>query len=157
VHRRADGTAPTHAHYRVVTGVQGGTGSAWPLVEASMAATPLVLDRATARLLPEDLATVHTVAADPEELRLDTAARLWQRELVEREGLAAARATRHGHRLQDRARELSRAAGLAATAPDRSVSVVVPTNRTHELDNVIANVARQHENALGNVQLVLVL
>jgi len=33
----------------------------------------------------------------------------------------------------------------------------VPTNRPHELDNVIANVARQDETPRGNVQLVLVL
>jgi Glycosyl transferase family 2 len=157
VRRSLDGTRPELGHYRVVTAVRGGHGSAWPLVEASMAGTPLVLDTASAALLPADLREVHTVAVDDTELRLDTSARVWQRELVEREGLVAARAARSGHSISLRARDLAAAAGLDTTPTDRSVSVVVPTNRPHELDNVIANVARQHETTLGHVQLVLVL
>jgi hypothetical protein len=43
---------------------------------------------------------------------------------------------------------------LDEPAPDRSVSAVVPTNRPHELDNVLANVGRQ---AHPDTELVLVL
>jgi hypothetical protein len=160
VRQPLDGRAPVLGHYRTVTGLEGGLGSGWPLVEASMAATPLVLDQETAALLPPDLAAVHTLPKTAEELRLDATARLWQRELVEREGLLAARVARRAHTFTQRARALATLAGRPGAAPaeqDRTVSVVVPTNRPHQLDNVVANVARQDETARGNVQLVLVL
>lgn len=160
VRRALDGRVPALGHYRSVTGLEGGTGSGWPLVEASMAATPLVLDEETAALLPPDLVGAHTRPESTDELRLDATARLWQRELVEREGLVASRTARRAHTFAHRARALAAVAGCAeegSSEPDRTVSVVVPTNRPHELDNVIANVARQDETPRGNVQLVLVL
>lgn len=158
--RPLDGRVPALGHYRSVTGLEGGTGSGWPLVEASMAGTPLVLDAETAALLPPDLAAAHTLPESSDELRMDATARLWQRELVEREGLVASRTARRAHTFAHRARALAAVAGhadQAAAEPDRTVSVIVPTNRPHELDNVIANVARQDETPRGNVQLVLVL
>lgn len=157
VRRPLDGTRPVLGRYRAVAALRGGTGSVWPVLEAAAAHTPVVLDEATAGLVPEDLRASLTVAADPTELRHDVAARLWQRELAEREGLVAARAVRAGHTFRHRAQEIARRAGAAQGPPDRSVSVIVPTNRPHELDNIIANVARQAENEHGRVQLVLVL
>ncbi|WP_380165938.1 glycosyltransferase [Jannaschia sp. R86511] len=147
----------TLGHYRVATAVGGAPGSSWPLVEASMAGTPLVLDEASMALLPPDLAPLHTLATDADEVGFDTAARLWQRELADREGLVAARAARAGHTLGHRVDSILEATTGHRPVRDRSVSVVVPTNRAHELPTVADNLARQHETTLGNVELVLVL
>ncbi len=157
VRRPLDGTRPELGHYRVVTVLDNPLPSGWPLVEATMAGTPLVLDRPSMDQLPPDLRAVHTLAEEQEEIRYDTAARIWQRELSDREGLVAARAARAAHSLVGRAEHLAAAAGITVPGRERTVSVVVPTNRPHELDNVAVNIARQRENDLGNVQVVLVL
>ncbi|KQY55521.1 glycosyltransferase family 2 protein [Nocardioides sp. Root140] len=121
------------------------------LLDAGALRTPVVtLDRLP---VPADLEAKVVRARDARALRSEIIARVEQPELRDREGLALHRAVQTGHRLDDRVDLL-----LDGIAPprltDRSVSAIVPTNRPHEIDNVLANVGRQSHR---DVELVLVL
>lgn len=151
------GDRPVLGHYRAVAATGGYPGLAWSVVEAAMAGTSIVVDSATAPLLPARLRPHVTLADDEEALRLDVIARLWQDEVVEREALVAARAARAGDTLGHRAHVIEQDAAITGAHVCRDVSLVVSTNRAHELDNVTENVLRQAEHANGTVQLVLVL
>lgn len=128
--------------------------AAWTTVSAAAAQTPVVGIDASADLPPEIDALIPRVG-DSRSLRSEIVARVNQSELVAREGLRLQRAVLAGHTGAHRARALAAAAGLAVPAiTPASISAVVPTNRTHELDNVFANLGRQDHPA---VELVLVL
>ena len=97
--------------------------------------------------LPED-------AGDAAAFRGEIVARLHQTELRDREALVQHRAVLAGHTYGHRVDELLTAIGGTPPARDRSVSAIVPTNRAHEIDRVLANLGRQ---AHDDVELVLVL
>ncbi len=88
-------------------------------------------------------------------VRAEVVARLHQRELADREALVQRRAVLARHTFGHRAPELVASLGrLEPVAPAATVSAVVPTNRLHEVDNVLASIGRQVH---GSVELVLVL
>ena len=126
----------------LLDGVRRSPGDSWAALEAGAAQTAVVE-------LPGG-------PADPRELRAEVVARLHQPELRDREALVQHREVLAGHTYAHRVEE------ILATLPEvpsaarteRSVSAIVPTNRAHEIDNVLANVGRQ---AHTDVELVLVL
>ena len=128
--------------------------AAWTTVAAAAAQTPVVGTTETADL-PAEIDALVPRASEPKDVRSELVARINQEELVAREGLRLQRAVLAGHTGAHRVRELAGAAGLTvpAVAP-ATISAVVPTNRTHELDNVFGNLGRQDHPAL---ELVLVL
>jgi hypothetical protein len=143
----------------LVDGPRRSAGDTWAVLEAGAAQTAVVS-------LPDD-------AGDPAELRAAIVARLHQTELRDREALVQHRAVLAAHTYSHRVDEILRsgfepfetvatqppqeptgARAPSSTYGGRSVSAIVPTNRTHEIDNVLANVGRQaHED----LELVLVL
>lgn len=156
--RRLDPASPALSRYRVVAELGASADlPSWTAVEAGSAQTPVVLEAAALGRVPEDLRSVVTAAEDADAVRLDVAARVWQAELRDREGLRLSRAVHSGHTFGRRVETLAAAAGKPVSRPGRTVSAVVPTNRTHELDNVFANISRQAHAADGGVELVLVL
>lgn len=156
--RRLPTPQPVLAQYRVLAELGASSSRAsWALVQAGAGMTPVVVEESAIGRVPVDLRELVVVAEDATALRLDVAARVWQDELRDREGLRLARAVYRGHTFADRADEIARAAGLGVRRRRSSVSAVVPTNRPHELDNVFANIARQAHAADGGVELVLVL
>lgn len=128
--------------------------AAWTTLAAAAAQTPVV-GTSDAADLPADIDALVPRTQDPKDVRSELVARIHQEELVAREGLRLQRAVLAGHTGAHRVRELAGAAGLTvpAVAP-ATISAVVPTNRTHELDNVFGNLGRQDHPAL---ELVLVL
>ncbi|MPZ96302.1 MAG: glycosyltransferase [Propionibacteriales bacterium] len=140
---------------RVVADVAGADGiPSWPIVEAGSAATPVVATPDAVAALPDDLAPLVTAAADAATFRVELRSRMFQPELGDREGLAFSRAVHASHTYAHRVDHLvGSVTGREPLAHDLSVSAIVPTNREHELDNVLANVARQ---AHRDVQLVVV-
>lgn len=128
--------------------------SAWSLFEAGAAQTAVVTLPAQRQSLPESVAMHVATADDPVAFRRQVAARVNQPELRDREALNLHRAVLAGHTYAHRADELLVMLGRPRPRPDRSVSVVVPTNREHQLDNVFENVGRQQHN---DVELILVL
>lgn len=127
---------------------------AWTSVAAAAAQTPLV-GTTDAADLPAEIDALVPRVSEPKDLRSELVARVNQEELVAREGLRLQRAVLAGHTGAHRARELAGAAGLTVPPTEpATISAVVPTNRTHELDNVFANLGRQDHPA---VELVLVL
>lgn len=156
--RRLDPSSPALSRYRVFAelGAPESTAS-WPAIEAGSAQTPVLVEASAVSRVPADLRELLIVAEDAESVRLDVAARVWQDELRDREGVRLGRAVHARHTFARRVDAIAGAAGLPVTRPGRTVSAVVPTNRTHELDNVFANIARQAHAADGGVELVLVL
>ncbi len=141
--------------YRVLLDIgRGDPASTWSVLEAAAAGTAVVTfeDRA-ARLPPEIAAQVGT-ATDPRGLVGALGVRINQCELRDRETTRMHRAVLAGHTIRHRVDTVLAAAGRPVPARDRSVSAVVPTNRDHELANVLDNLGRQQHDA---VQLVLVL
>lgn len=128
--------------------------AAWTTVAAAAAQTPVVGTLESADL-PSEIDALVPRVEDGTSLRSELVARVNQEELVAREGLRLQRAVLADHTGAHRARTVAAAAGLDVPhiAPP-TISAVVPTNRTHELDNVFANLGRQDHPA---VELVLVL
>ena len=127
---------------------------AWTTLAAAVAQTPVVGTPVLGDL-PADVDALVPRVEEATALRSEVVARLNQPELVAREGLLLQRAVLAGHTAAHRVREVAGAAGLEAPAISApTISAVVPTNRTHELDNVLANLGRQTHPA---VELVLVL
>lgn len=140
----------------------------WDVLEA--AATQTAVVSVAGWDVPTGL--VHGRGSTAAEYRGAVVARLHQAELRDREARRLHRGLVAAHGLTDRVDTLLAgvAAGLdpadaagvtgarltAGPVPvgQRTVSAVVPTNRTHELDNVFANLARQSHR---QVELVLVL
>lgn len=134
--------------YRVVS-----ADSAEAAIWAGAGHASVVAERHFAAEMPSELRGLVTEVSGDEELRAALTARIWQDELCDREGLQLARAVRAAHTYGHRVDAIAAAADVEVDRGDRTVSMVVPTNRAHQLDNVLANVARQQ---YGPVELVLV-
>ncbi|PJI94257.1 glycosyltransferase family A protein [Luteimicrobium subarcticum] len=93
-------------------------------------------------------------AEDARVVRSEAVALIEQAELGDRLAVTARRAALRGMTTRDRAAAALAAAGLPAPATPRDVSAIVPTNRDHEIDNVLRNLGRQEG---VDVELVLVL
>lgn len=118
----------------VVDGPRRSPGDSWTALEAAAAGTPVVsLDGRSAA-----------------SLRAEVVARLHHEELRDRDAQRQRRAVLAADTFDHRARALL---GEPAPAPP-SVSAVVPTNRPHEIDTVLANLGRQSH---PDTELVLVL
>ncbi|WP_426562356.1 glycosyltransferase [Angustibacter sp. McL0619] len=141
--------------YRVLLDAgRGEPTSSWGLLRAGAAQTAVITDAAHARLLPDELRDRVCVVDNPDDLAGAVSARVNQPELRDREGLQLQRAVLGAHTLRHRVDSLLQAVGRQVEAVDTSVSAVVPTNREHEIDNILANLGRQRH---AGVQLVLVL
>ena len=136
----ADAVAAVNNARVLVDGARRSPGDTWAVVEAGAAQTAVVS-------LPEG-------AGDAAAYRGEIVARLQQTELRDREALVQHREVLAGHTYGHRADELVVAAGGQPPVRDRSVSAIVPTNRAHEIDSVLATLGRQ---AHDHVELVLVL
>ena len=128
----------------------------WTSMAAAMAGTPLVGTSGLGSALPAEIDALVPRVDEQQALRSELVARMRQEELVAREGLRLRRAVLAGHTAGHRAATILTAAGRETPAPytNRSISAVVPTNRVHELDNVMANLGRQSH---ADTELVLVL
>ncbi|WP_395692952.1 glycosyltransferase [Nocardioides sp.] len=135
----------------VVDGPRRSPRDTWAVLEAAAAGTPVVsLDGLP---LPDGLEASRP--ATPAAVRAEVVARLHHPELADREALRQRRAVLDGHTFADRARTLLASLGHEEPAPPPpTVSAIVPTNREHEVDQVLANVGRQ---AHRSTELVLVL
>lgn len=152
-----DAEAGVLADARVLVDLgDGAPGSAWTAVAAATARTPVVGLTALRSTVPPQLEALVPRVEDEKSLRSEVVARIHQDELASREGLLLQRAVLQGHTAAHRARAITQAVlperATPLTVP--TISAVVPTNRTHELDNVFANIGRQRHDAL---ELVLVL
>ncbi|WP_265521804.1 hypothetical protein [Oerskovia flava] len=124
------------------------------LLMAALHATPIIFASAG----PDDRATtlddlVHH-ATGAAEIRAQSVAYVNQTELVDREGLRLRRAVLTGLTVRDRVDDILDGVGITVDRAPRDVSAVVPTNRTHEISNVLRNAGRQER---VDLQLVLVL
>lgn len=146
---------PVVDQYRVVIdAARGSAASAWTLLDAGAAQTAVVTLPEYRSRLAGDLRDEVAIAADAVPLMQEVIARITQPELRDREALRLHRAVLAGHTFGDRVDTVLAAVGRPAVLTDRSVSVVVPTNRVREIDNVLANVGRQVHR---EVELILVL
>ncbi|WP_052762940.1 glycosyltransferase family 2 protein [Jiangella alkaliphila] len=146
---------PVADHYRVVVdAARCAPDSAWTLVEAGAAQTTVVTLPEYHATLPGDLAEHVGTADESEAFAREIAIRAAQPEFRDREALRLHRAVLAGHTTGQRAEAMLTAIGRSPAPADRSVSVVVPTNREHQIDNVLANVGRQ---AHRDLELILVL
>jgi hypothetical protein len=153
VTRGAAGSVP--ARYSVlVHGGRATNASTWGVVEAASAQTPTVTLTSSLDSLPEDLSALVAVASDSRSLRSEIVARITQSELRDREGLRMHRAVFDAHTYSHRVASLLASIGQHERPKARSISAVVPTNREHEIDNILENVGRQVD---VDVELVLVL
>lgn len=143
----------------LVDGTRRSPGDTWTVLEAAAAQTAIVSVGGTE--LPEGFHV--PTPSDPAALRGEVVARLHQPELREREGLRLQRAVFAGHTYRQRVDEIlaslpgsrdSRGVTSPTAGVAGSVSAIVPTNRLHEIDNVLANAGRQ---AHRDLELVLVL
>ena len=156
--RRLDPSSPTISLYRVLAevGVIRNTPS-WSVVEAASAQTAVVIEERMANRVPANLRGLVTVAEDDAKFRLDLAARCWQEELRDREGVRLARAVWDEHTYAHRVDRIANAVGLETKREGGIVSTIVPTNRMHELDNALDNISRQEHVIRGRAELILVL
>lgn len=158
------GDRPVLGHYRAAAFVADRPLTAWHAMEAAAAGTALIASTAGTRI-PDSLAAQACPVEDDTQLRQQTIAHLWQDEVVDRSALATARTVRRDHTFAHRAAALEALVGHPRTdlrgrggAPfDRSVSAVISTNRSHELDTIADNMARQSALTTGDLQVVLVL
>lgn len=126
----------------------------WTTTAAAMHATPLVgLDSLTRGIAPE-IAEAIVQAPDEFSLRTELGARIHQDELRARDGHRVLRAVTRHHTATHRVRTIAGRLGLEVPSEDRSASAVVPTSRSHEIDNILANLGRQQD---VDVELVLVM
>ncbi|WP_162786724.1 glycosyltransferase family 2 protein [Janibacter anophelis] len=143
---------------RAVTAVMDLSGTSpwapWTSLAAGMGGTPLVGATGPTGALPQDIAALVPRAETAFDLRTDLGARMRQTELSRREGHLLLRSIVRSHTAGHRVRDLLAPSGIALSAPERTVSAIVPTNRTHELGNVFTNLGRQED---VDVELVLVL
>lgn len=138
-----------------IAGVRGDT--AWRIAEAASAHTCVVADRNHIARLPKNIGDQVVSTEKPDDLAHELAALLWQPELRDRTAQSLMRAVHSRHSYSHRVAEIADTVGLARRPSDRTVSAIVPTNRIHEIDNVLANISRQEHARDGGVELVLVL
>lgn len=158
------GDRPVLGRYRAAAFVADRPLTAWHAVEAAAAGTALLTGPGVDSL-PDVLAAQACPVGDDTQLRQQTIAHLWQDEVVDRSALATARTVRQDHTFAHRALDLEALVGhprhgrrgRPGSPFDRSVSAVISTNRTHELDTIADNMARQSARETGDLQVVLVL
>ncbi len=142
-------------HYAVLLDTDAPSGaSVRQVLEAGAAQTAVVAPPGLAAELPPDVAEYVAVGADAKSLRSEVVARLRHRELRDREAVKLHRAVLDGHTYANRVDTILDRAGLARPRATGPVSAVVPTNRIHEIGNILENVGRQ---VYPQVELVLVL
>jgi hypothetical protein len=124
------------------------------VLEAGAAQTAVVALPELAGELPPEVAAHVAVGADVKSLRSEILARLRHRELRDREAVKLHRSVLDGHTYANRVDTILDRSGLARPRATGAVSAVVPTNRIHEIGNILENVGRQ---AYPRVELVLVL
>jgi hypothetical protein len=127
----------------------------WPILEAGAARTAVVSLPDHVEALPADIGAHVAAADDAKSLRSEIVARLRQPELRDRESAQLHRAVLDRHTYAHRVDTILEHLGRTdVRSPAPTVSAVVPTNRTHEIENILENIGRQsHEQ----VELVLVL
>ncbi|MGD8148727.1 glycosyltransferase [Ornithinimicrobium sp. Y1694] len=114
-----------------------------PVLDALADRTAVVTTPGRAQRLPEPLRQV-VATGDAGDLRRQASVLARQDEYRDRATHLGLRAVLDGHTYADRASTLLRhTEAHAVPTPSRTVSVVVPTNRPHEITNVLENVARQ--------------
>lgn len=127
----------------------------WPLLEAGAARAAVVSLPHYLDVLPAELGAQVAVADDPNSLRSEIVARLQQAELRDRESLRLHRAVLERHTYSQRVDTILERIGRPdARLLSPTVSAIVPTNRRHEIGNIVENVGRQ---AYPEFELVLVL
>ena len=131
----------------------------WTLLEAGAAQTSVVTTGSQHANLPPEIARSVVAADESAALRGEIVARISQPELRDREALRLHRAVLGGHTYSHRVDQILTSLGTPAattrrSGQTRSVSAVVPTNREHEIANILDNIARQ---AHDQTELVLVL
>jgi hypothetical protein len=128
--------------------------AAWTVMEAGAAQTPSVILTSQLDDLPDHVAGLVAAADEPKALRSEIVARIAQPELRDREALRMHRAVLDSHTFAHRVDSMLGCSGLDVPARDTSISAIVPTNRRHEIDNILENLAQQSHT---DVELVLVL
>jgi hypothetical protein len=127
----------------------------WPVLEAGAARAAIVSFPDRAEALPAEIGAHVAATDDAKSLRSEIVARLRQAELRDRESAQLHRAVLDRHTYAHRVDTILEHLGRAdARSPSPTVSAVVPTNRTHEIENILGNIGRQ---AHAHVELVLVL
>lgn len=141
--------------YRVLLDAgRSNAGASWSLLEAGAAQTAVVTLPDHRAALPAELAEQVAAASDGKSLRGELMARICQPELRDREGLRLHRAVLAGHTYGHRVERILAGLGRADTPVTKSVSAIAPTNREHEIGNILNNIGRQ---AYPDLELVLVL
>jgi hypothetical protein len=120
--------------------------------ELSACGTPVV--SGYSRALPEVFGDLVRLSSSKERTTEALAELMKSADLRDRVGHLAMRKVYAEHLYGHRADAVLRAAGVNAPRPERSISVVLATNRPGRLDHALAQVARQLHRPL---QLVLVL
>jgi hypothetical protein len=140
--------------YRVLVDAGRESSAPWTVVEAAAAGTPAVVLASELAGIPTDIAGLVATADGPDALRSEVIARVSQPELRDREAQRLHRAVFDRHTYAHRVDSMLAHAGLNLLVRDRGISAVVPTNRVHEIGNILENLARQLH---ADVELVLVL
>jgi spore maturation protein CgeB len=120
--------------------------------ELSACGTPVVSGHS--RALPEVFGDLVRLSSSPEQTTEALAELMKSADLRDRVGHLAMRTVYREHLYGHRADRVLAAAGIHAPRPERSISVILATNRPEQLDHAFAQVARQLHRPL---QLVLVL
>jgi Glycosyl transferase family 2 len=130
----------------------------WTVLEAGAAQSAVVTTSTQHASLPAEIAPFVVASDESAALRGEIVARLNQPELRDREALRLHRAVLAGHTYAHRVDQVLTSLGQPPAAGPRaltrSVSAVVPTNREHEIANILDNIARQSHD---QTELVLVL
>jgi hypothetical protein len=154
----SDPADPVVDQYRVLVDMaRCAPDSSWTLVDAAAAQTAVVTLPRYSATLPADIRAHVGTADEAIGFGREIIARVNHAELRDREALQLHRAVLAGHTFSHRVDTILTALGgeqTSRTATDRSVSIVVPTNREHEIDNVLLNAARQTH---VDIELILVL
>ncbi len=148
--------ATTAARFRVGVDLSAcAPDAAWTSMALASSGATLVGTPGLSGNLPPEIAGLVAQVEDPKDLRSEIVARIVQEELSAREGHRFQRAVLTNHTMQHRVRRILDAAQIdSAPSALQSVSAIVPTNRLHEILNVLENLGRQ---SLTNRELVLVL
>lgn len=151
-HDHDDESRPAAGGYRAQ--IIGRSDNGQDVLAAAAAGTPLFAAREVHERLASELQGYVTPFDDPTELRGELVAYLTQDELLDRKGHQLRRAVARSQGQRAQASSMLAGLGLAPDAAAPTVSAVVPTNRSHQLDNILANIGCQ---VYPRVELVLVL
>ncbi|MGH3469249.1 MAG: glycosyltransferase, partial [Thermocrispum sp.] len=153
----ARSVALTSTHRVLLDAGRSNPAATWTLLEAGAAQTSVVTLPEHRAALASEVAEHVAAQGTEKELRGELMARICQPELRDREALRLHRAILAGHTYDHRVERILSGLGRPGSSterPARSVSAVAPTNRTHEIGNIVDNMGRQ---AYPDLELVLVL